>query len=355
GSRYLDSIVVHKADDTCDLLIFDPMPGGSGLLDQMLERWDELITATRALLSDCPQDCGQACYMCLLTFQNQFNHSRIDRHRAAELILGLQHKPDFYRVIAELHEEATASDTGKPTNVGEARFVRLLRDHHFPEGQCNADITTTAGLKTRPDWLHEQTKVAVYQDGMSKALHGDPKRAQKDQLIRQMLELDGYKVIVVQSRDLNDPQIVRAHLRNIADAISRLDLAEMIETAPLEFEIAETAAGSDDSDEPQPTPPGALNTLSSDLIEFADPRCHSFLKEWASKGHPIPEIGFELADEDGIVEASAELAWPPKKIAAVFAEEEGREFFERDDWTIYDAATLQEHSDEIIAKLGGAE
>ncbi len=49
---------------------------------------------------------------------------------------------------------------------------------------------------------------------MSRTLHGDPKTAKLDQLIRQMLELDGYTVIVVQSRDLNDPQAVRHHLKN---------------------------------------------------------------------------------------------------------------------------------------------
>ena len=68
--------------------------------------------------------------------------------------------------------------------------------------------------------------MAVYLDGMSRGLHGDPKTAQRDQLIRGMLELDGYTVIVVQSRDLDDPQAVRQHLKNIAQAMGRSDLAE---------------------------------------------------------------------------------------------------------------------------------
>ena len=75
-----------------------------------------------------------------------------------------------------------------------------------------------------PDWLHEPSKTAVYLDGMSRNLHGDPKTAQRDQLIRQMLELDGYKVVVVQSRDLDDPEALRRHLKNIAQALGRGDL-----------------------------------------------------------------------------------------------------------------------------------
>jgi hypothetical protein len=92
--------------------------------------------------------------------------------------------------------------------------------------ECRKQVTTTAGLPTTPDWLQEPTKVAVYLDGMSRSLHGDPKTAQRHQLIRGMLELDGYKVIVVQSRDLNEPQAVRQHLRNIAEAMGRADLVE---------------------------------------------------------------------------------------------------------------------------------
>jgi ATP-dependent helicase YprA (DUF1998 family) len=349
GDRDLESLVVHKPDGTVDLLIFDPMPGGSGLLDQMLERWDELIVATKALLSDCPQSCDQACYMCLLTFRNQFNHSRIDRHRALELVFGLQHKPDVYRVIAELHEETIVEDTGKPTNTGEARFVRLLRDHHFPEGQCNADITTSAGLTTRPDWLHEQNKVAVYLDGMSKSLHGDPKRAQRDQLIRQMMELDGYKVIVIQSRDLNDPQIVRTHLRNLADAINRTDLAEMIRTAPLDFELS---GGNVNNVDDALQSPKAASSDSLELLEFADPICHDFLNAWIQKNLPLPVVGYDLIDEEGIIVAESELAWPTSKIAAAFPDSHVTEAFKAAGWSVYDVNELMQALDEIVAKIG---
>jgi hypothetical protein len=90
--------------------------------------------------------------------------------------------------------------------------------------QCRPRITASTGLSTEPDWLHEQSKTAVYLDGMSRNLHGDPNTARRDQLIRQMLELDGYRVIVIQSRDLDDPEALRQHLRNVALAMDREDL-----------------------------------------------------------------------------------------------------------------------------------
>jgi very-short-patch-repair endonuclease len=81
-------------------------------------------------------------------------------------------------------------------------------------------------LSTTPDWTYADLtnptiKVAVFLDGMSRHLHGDPKQAQKDELLRQALELDGYKVIIVQSKDLDDPEAMRHHLRDIAEAIGK--------------------------------------------------------------------------------------------------------------------------------------
>jgi hypothetical protein len=54
---------------------------------------------------------------------------------------------------------------------------------------------------------------------MGRNLHGDPKTAQRDKIIRDALEIDGFTVIVIQSHDLHDPVILIQHLKNIARAI----------------------------------------------------------------------------------------------------------------------------------------
>jgi hypothetical protein len=223
GPDDLQLLIVQKSDDTLDLLIYDPMPGGSGLLEQMLTRWQELIATAKDLLAGCTQMCETACYSCLKTFRNQFHHEMLNRHKALELMDSLNRLPEGYREIVPLFEEER-TETGTPSNNPEARLLRLLNEHHFPSGECRKRITTSLGIATEPDWVHEPTKVAVYVDGMSRGLHGDPNIARKDQIIRQAVEFDGYKVIVVQSRDLDDPQAVRLHLRSIAQAMGRADL-----------------------------------------------------------------------------------------------------------------------------------
>ena len=223
GPEDLQILLVQQPDDTLDLLIYDPMPGGSGLLEQMLARWDELIAAARTLLSHCPQDCEAACYCCLKTFRNQFHHSLLNRRQGLELIDALAARPErSHEIVPQFAEAQTGG--GSPSNPPEAQLEGLLTKHHFPKGHCRKHIKTSLGIDTAPDWLYEPAKVAVYLDGMSKHLHGDPKTAQRDKIIRDSLEIDGYTVIVVRFHDLHDPIIMTEHLKNIAKAIGRPEL-----------------------------------------------------------------------------------------------------------------------------------
>jgi ATP-dependent helicase YprA (DUF1998 family) len=223
GPEDLQLLLLPQPDETLDLLILDPMPGGSGLLEQMLSRWDELIAAARTLLSHCPQGCETACYCCLKTFRNQFHHSLLNRRQGLELIDALATAPERCQEIVPHFEEAQTGG-GSPSNRPEAHLESLLSKHHFPAGHCRKRVTTSIGVATEPDWLYEPAKVAVYLDGMSRHLHGDPKTAQRDKIIREAMEMDGFTVIVLQAHDLHDPAIMIQHLKNIARAIGMADL-----------------------------------------------------------------------------------------------------------------------------------
>jgi hypothetical protein len=195
-----------------------------------------------------------------------------------------------------------------------------LLDHHFPPGECRKRVTTTAGLATEPDWLHEPTKVAVYLDGMSRGLHGDPKTAQRDQLIRQMLELDNYRVIVVQSRDLNDPQAVRQHLRNIADAIGRDDLPVYSEDATGEATVTGGGAAGE----------------QEELLSLCDDRCRGLLRACAEGKKPLPVVGYELREGGRVTQHQAELAWEEARIAVVLPESpEAVAAFRGQGWAVF--------------------
>jgi hypothetical protein len=316
------------------------MPGGSGLLEQMLSRWRELVATAKQLLAGRTQGCDTACYACLKTFRNQFYHDLLNRHQAAVLVQRLDLMPEAYRDIVPVFEEEEPG-SGTPSNSPEARLLRLLQDYTFPAGVCRKRIVTAAGLPTEPDWLHEETKVAVYLDGMSRGLHGDPKTAQRDQLIGGMLELDGYSVIVVQSRDLDDPQAVRLHLKNIARAMGRNDLAELVATA------SPVQPGPTNHDAAGPIPPdpsvSERKLREEEALTYCDERCRGLVQACIDHDHPLPEVGFELQDDSGRVRSDAELAWPDRQVAVVLPDRlDAVEVFREQGWTVFVADEVTE-------------
>lgn len=248
----------------------------------------------------------------------------------------LQHVPEPYREIASLCEEQSEG-SGTPSNPPEARLQRLLLDHHFPPGDCRKRVTTTIGLPTEPDWLYEPSKVAIYLDGMSRSLHGDPKTAQRDLLIRQSLELDGYRVIVVQSRDLNDPQAVRQHVKNIAEAIGRPELGDFDQVLVQAHQA-----------------PNEGQMGLSELLSLCDKRCRGLLEAIAKAEKDLPIVGYELRDESGrVTPHQAELAWESVGIAVVLPEvPQTVEAFRAEGWAVF-LADDPRKDELILDRLGG--
>ena len=70
---------------------------------------------------------------------------------------------------------------------------------------------------------------------------------------------------------------------------------------------------------PQAAKPAEEDPLA-ELLAYCDPRCHDLLRAVVARGCDVPEIGFELQDEQGRVCAEAELAWPDKQVAVVLPE-----------------------------------
>ncbi len=341
GQEDLQLLLVEHADRKIDLLIYDPMPGGSGLLEQMLARWRELVTTAKSLLAECPGGCDKACYSCLKTFRNQFYHEALDRKAALGYIVELDHEPDGYRLISPMEGDRAAVDAG-PSNVPEARLVQLLRDHYFPSGKCRQSVVTTINVTTTPDWLHEESKVAIYLDGMSRSLHGDPRTAQQDQIRRLAMESDGYRVIVIQSRDLNDPEALRLHLRNIAQAMGRADLVEALAVSgPIGGDRPtqnDTVAGAG-----MPSSPSSAERQrhAEEVLSYCDERCRGLVRACMEHSRLLPEVGFELQDGSGCVCAEAELAWPHRKLAVVLPERgDATEAFRGQGWEVFTAGSL---------------
>jgi len=211
----------HVGEDTCDVLLYDPMPGGSGLLEHLAERWEEVCGAALELLTQCPGACEASCIDCLQTYRNRFYHEYLDRHVAAEILGGASGGlVEVYPIPEKLPK--TQSTSGQSQTWIENRFHAFLVAAGLPAPICQHPIDLGAGYGgTIPDFFYEgddpdEPGICIYLDGMAGHIHGNPEQAAKDEAIRAKLRSLGYEVVPVRSFELDDKDAVVRAIARIA-------------------------------------------------------------------------------------------------------------------------------------------
>lgn len=215
----LQLLPLPQSDDSYHLFLYDPMPGGSGLLQQLLEQWESILAIARESLNNCETQCQRSCYNCMRTYRNVFYHDLLDRHRAVEILGEYQQAPAYEREFPALQESVASS--GKATNRGEETLAELLVQAGLPkfEHQRRIELEKPFGA-TVPDLFYDDPvsgmQLAVYLDGLSKGIHGNKNRQQMDRMIRERLEEEGIDVIEIAASDLDDPEAMKRHLKRIS-------------------------------------------------------------------------------------------------------------------------------------------
>ena len=215
----LSILVIGKPGrDDVDGVLYDPMPGGSGLLEQIVQRFGEIHDAAMQLLEGCPSRCERACVDCLYTYENSFYHNHLDRKRA----LGLFSQRG--RTLTKTHDIPPRLPRSKPTheempvNVAESALREMLSNAGFEEPLWHHPIQIGPPYHvTEPDCFYageddHDPGVCIYLDGLSSHLHGNPETAQKDRDIRTMLRSDGYEVVEIAATHLTDKRVMTHHL-----------------------------------------------------------------------------------------------------------------------------------------------
>jgi len=237
-------VIGHVERDDVDALLWDPMPGGSGLHAQICQNFPAIIQAARESLSSCPSVCETSCIDCMQNYRNSHYHRFLDRHQALEILnqWGDTLRLDF-EIPAIQGQTAPADSEHQPVNDGEARLKRMLEAAGFTTGSYQEQIRFGQPIQldislgsTTPDVFftgeddEDEPGLCVYLDGLSSSLHGNPQTAQRDQEIRTWLKNKGYQVIEINYLELNDRESMIRHFQKIAKFISGRDLANQVKT-----------------------------------------------------------------------------------------------------------------------------
>jgi ATP-dependent helicase YprA (DUF1998 family) len=235
-------VLGHVDRDEVDAVLWDPMPGGSGLLDQICGRFAEIIAAAKVIVDGCPSACDASCVDCLQTFRNGFYHKHLDRNAALEkLTVWGDRLVVSHDIPAKQPSQAPVEGT-HPVNEAERRLRHLLLRAGFEEGTRGEQLRLDRAIgTTTPDVIYRTVDhavdegVCIYLDGLSNHLHGNPKTADSDRRIRDWLRNNGYEVIEIAASDLYDEGAMTRHFRRLAGYLNKPELRERLRADPAWF------------------------------------------------------------------------------------------------------------------------
>ena len=228
-------VIGHVDRDDVDGLLWDPMAGGSGLLDRICERFPEVVRAAREVVDDCPAVCGTSCIDCLQTFRNAYYHRFLERAAARERFDEWGPRLSFDHDIPPLQPAGAPEPHAAPVNDAEVKLRHLLLSAGFGEGVRGEQVRLDRSLgTTTPDIIyraadHEPDEgVCIYLDGLSEHLHGNPETAERDREIRTWLRNRGYEVIEIAANELSDEDAMVRHFRRLASYLGMADIRSKV-------------------------------------------------------------------------------------------------------------------------------
>ena len=227
----LQILVIGKLDEGFDALLWDPMQGGSGLLDRLCERFEDVVSAARRVVASCPGECKSSCTDCLQTFRNAYYHGYLNRQQALERFDECGSALSFSHAIPRTQTNQPSGEDEMPVNDAEAKLRHLLLGAGFGDGIRGEQIRLNRALgSTTPDIIYrteddgQDEGVCIYLDGLSSHIHGNPETIARDHEIRTWLRNSGFDVIEIAVSDLHDVKAMTRHFRRLARHLNMRDL-----------------------------------------------------------------------------------------------------------------------------------
>ncbi|MEZ0358914.1 DEAD/DEAH box helicase [Mycobacterium sp. SA01] len=183
------------------LLFFEAAEGGAGVLRRLATEDGQLRQAARkaleilhfdpdtgADLKHAPyatEDCAQACYDCLLSYSNQWDHQHLDRHNVLNLLRRLASSSVAVGAGGEDRAAQLERLTKACDSELEKQFLALLEQHGYRLPDDAQKIVD--GYYVRPDFAYhtDGMDVAIFIDG---PVHDSGHQQEKDEHARMKLE-----------------------------------------------------------------------------------------------------------------------------------------------------------------------
>jgi hypothetical protein len=203
------------------LVFYETAPGGAGYLEQLAANLRPWAAAAQERLYN--HDCERACYRCLKSARNQFDHGVLDKEGAVRSFLFQLAEAQATgerrtgragegREAATQWLRAEAQTQYQNTPIEQALLAAIRDAGRLPEPVAQHPVTGGAGaVLTVPDFAYPERKIAIYCDDF--AYHGDRDALESDAGKRNQLQSDGWAVLTFWGRQiLRNPQACEAQI-----------------------------------------------------------------------------------------------------------------------------------------------
>jgi Helicase conserved C-terminal domain/MrfA Zn-binding domain len=204
------------------LLFYEAAEGGAGVLRQLASDPTALPRVAAEALRLCHFDpetgadfgsapgarerCAAACYDCLLSYSNQWDHRQLDRFEVRDTLLLLKNAEVAVSPLSMSRADLRAKlDAGCDSEL-ERRFLAFLFDNGYELPTHGQRVVN--GLKARPDFTYDHHFALVFVDGPHHDT-ADRQRLDAEQAAR--LVNDGFRVIRIDDEPATWPAAVAQH------------------------------------------------------------------------------------------------------------------------------------------------
>ncbi|BAY42014.1 DEAD/DEAH box helicase domain-containing protein (plasmid) [Nostoc sp. NIES-2111] len=182
------------------LLFWEAAEGGAGVLSQLLEKPEAFQKIADAALDIChfkeaKDSCIQACYECLLSYRNQFDHALINRHLIKPW-LDVLLESSVITQVQGLSRDEQYQKLLEQTDPN-SNFERVVLQEIYQRGYKlpNAAQELILEANCKPDFIYKKEAIAVFCDG---SVHDSPDKRRQDQIERDnLISETGYSFIAL--------------------------------------------------------------------------------------------------------------------------------------------------------------
>lgn len=199
-----DELDSERLGDGKYLLFWEASEGGAGVLSQLLEKPQAFQKIADAALDIChfkhiKHSCVNACYECLLSYRNQFDHALINRHFIKPW-LDLLLESNVCYVENTSREEQYQTLLLKTDSNSE--FERIVLNEIYQRGYKLPDAAQELipEANCKPDFIYHSAEIAIFCDG---SVHDSPEQRKQDRIERDNLRYSTSYTVLTLRHDEN--------------------------------------------------------------------------------------------------------------------------------------------------------